>query len=322
MEHSNEIDLSLLTHFLFNRIRQARRVRNRPHSRQRYEKVKADEKMSDREKRAMNTQMLSEVLSPFLRELHDEFTKLSSVQINLLTTKFRAASYEANLAVLGFAKRKMGFDSVFPYELEFRDWNIGYRLDSVRHSAYNGKVMLRLAKAIYAVHLFGAENLTHKRTQAANAAPKLLSECSYSETDLEALLTIAFLSTLQAAARLTSDPVKGLSDIELLREVMKAKGRLPSPMLLYSILLPPRLLGQNPSSYVSDPIVIGSNGAELSPKLRSFLKTRRDDFLKKGLTHIYETGNGCPVAHRDSAGQPPALQQYFDTIMHAFEALP
>lgn len=155
--------------------------------------------------------------------------------------------------------------------------------------------------------------------RSINRSHNLRARQTYTETDMWMQMYFGYLSAMQSAAAFTAERVGNWTAEQMLKEVMRPGSDCLSPVLLHSLMLPPRMLGENGPDYYRRGVLSESGDRlVLSTDFKDFLKTSRLNFLEK---KVYEYGKGCPVAHKTPGMDQPGLQKFLDAIMYVYEII-
>ncbi len=267
------------------------------------------------------THLLNAAFSPYLIAIHNEITAMSAERIQDLNRKYAGE--------VGFRRAKtsrlergvdLGFDSAFIGERYIH----GHYTNELPapYNKYNEDVMARLGRAVYLVATMVRKNLRVKpeTDRALSESFDLRCKHTYAGDAVELQMYDAYLSVLQAAAQLTSDPVEGLNPEQLLYAVMSQQSKKPSLMVQLALMMRPKILGENGNyRYFADALDRRGGEITFSSGFRAFQKRHRDEFLAFEEPALpYELGHGCPVAHVLPGGQKPGLQYLLDSIMYVY----
>lgn len=186
-------------------------------------------------------------------------------------------------------------------------------------TGFNKEAVRKLHLAVLTTAVLERDHSSPQLEPSISRSHNLRARQTYTETDMWMQMYFGYLSALQSAAAFTAERVGNWTAEQMLKEVMRPGSDCLSPVLLHSLMLPPKMLGQNGPDYYRRG-VLSESGERLvlSMDFKDFLKTNRLNFLEH---KVYEYGKGCPVAHKTPGVDQPGLQKFLDAIMYVYEVI-
>lgn len=288
---------------------------------ERYETLQNRKDLSQKEETIALTNLLNETFTPILMRVVEIIN-----ETDVATLKSMNRHKEIKFESVEWAEPPFGYDGRFQFASYVAKAQ-GPDIFLAPFNDFNREVMERLDRAIYIVERLVRDKLyladdDDSTLRAFKNSIQLSGNHTYGGDSLEITFKYAFISVLQAAAQLTSDPVGKLTAKELLPMVMSQCGRFPSLIVQMSLMMRPGLLGPvGHRTYIKNPLELKDNRLVFTEHFRGIQKHHKDEFLAVNFHERYELGHGCPVAHSRPGMEKPALQHFFDALMHVYGAL-
>jgi hypothetical protein len=287
---------------------------------ERFEKLKANG-LSDKENSVAHTKLLNEAYTPFLKEFESRVYRIPIQKMKELAKELVEFNHDHEVV----RERRLrplenDFNASFKAMLMNSATGDGYLI--APYTEFNRKAMTKLFAAVTVLsRLTDAGDLTLPESTTAGAQ-NLLEERTYAETDFETQMHLSYHALMQSVAALTADPVTNWLPEAMLKNVMKPQGACPSLVVMHSVMLPPRLLGENGNRFYREHAVedVG-NRLMVTADFRSFIKFQKDEFAKKEGHKYYEFMHGCPVGHTQKDDLYSGLQSFTNAVLWVYEAI-
>lgn len=259
--------------------------------------------------------LLTEAFSPLTREMGRRFRMTHPYPLQVFLSSSAVADFMAKVPNKNAAQARLvamppGLDREFDGRLSAPVYlDVGY---SAPFTAFNRDVMVAAMLASLFVSLEIIPTVGFLAVPGLRGSEHLRNVRTFAGDQLHQHLEIAILTTLQAVAALTAEPVgRGSTAWTQLEEVTRPSGRKPSLAVKLALALGPSVIGPfGGTFYVGSALVVREGGnLQFSDKMMEFFKESKRLFNRRNKS-AEELGTGCPVAHRERSACPPALEDW------------